>query len=194
METPLATREQILDQAQGLVQTLGYDGFSFADVADRVGLRKASIHHHFATKADLGVGLVSRFRRDCSTRLLGIDPGLDPIVQLAGFVGLFRETLEAGRMCLCGVLAAGFAGLPEPVRSEVQTAVGEMELWLARTIEQGRTSGAFRITGSPESQARFLLAGLEGAMLLSRLHNDLDRFEEVARALIEALRTPDRLA
>ncbi len=184
------TRDQILDQAQELVQTLGYDGFSFADVASRVGLRKASIHHHFPTKADLAVHLVARFRRDCSDRLAEVDPGADPGVRLDRFVGLFRDTLALGRMCLCGVLASGFVGLPEPVRAEVLAALGEMEAWLARAIADGRALGLFRPSGSPEQQARSFLGGLEGGMLLARVHGDPARFEESARGLLDALRAP----
>ncbi len=186
------TRERILDEAQNLVQTLGYDGFSFADVAGRVGLRKASIHHHFPTKVDLGVHLVARFRRDCSGRLAAVDPEGDPRARLDRFVGLFRETLALGRMCLCGVLSSGFAGLPDPVRSEVLAALGEMETWLARTIADGRDRGLFRASGSPQRQARVFLGGLEGGMLLARVHGDPERFEEAARALLDALLVPPR--
>lgn len=47
-------REQILTSAQRLVQQRGFNGFSYADIADEVGIRKASLHHYFPTKTDLG--------------------------------------------------------------------------------------------------------------------------------------------
>ncbi len=188
MEPAGATREQILDLAQGLVQTLGYDGFSFADVAGRVGLRKASIHHHFPTKADLGVELVARFRRDCSARLAALEAEADPGVRIDGFVSLFRETLQLGRMCLCGILASGSVGLPPSIRAEVLAAIAEMEAWLARAIAWGRALGRFRDSGTPEAEARFFLGGLEGALLLARVHGDPGRFEEAARGLLDAIR------
>ena len=47
------TRERILDSARRLLQTRSYAGFSFQDVADEVGIRKASIYSHFASKDEL---------------------------------------------------------------------------------------------------------------------------------------------
>jgi len=137
-------RSKILDNAQELVQTLGYDGFSFSDIAARVGIRKASIHHHFPTKKDLGVRLVERFRADCGARLVEAASDPAPIRRLLGYVELFRGTLLAGRMCLCGILAAGFGNLPDSLRSEVMAALDEQEEWLVRVIEDGRSAGDFR--------------------------------------------------
>jgi len=48
------TATRILDTAERLVQSRGYNGFSYADIAERVGITKASLHHHFETKATLG--------------------------------------------------------------------------------------------------------------------------------------------
>ena len=52
------TANRILDVAERLVQLRGYNAFSYADVAKAVGIRKASLHYHFATKGDLGLALV----------------------------------------------------------------------------------------------------------------------------------------
>jgi TetR/AcrR family transcriptional repressor of nem operon len=102
------TRTQLLERAFELVETRGYDGFSFADLAESVGIRKASIHHHFPTKADLGKELVERFRVECRARLEAIDRDLPPRNQLEAYATIFVETFDGGRMCLCGILAAGF--------------------------------------------------------------------------------------
>jgi len=187
MTPEIAMRQRILDHAQELVQTLGYDGFSFSDVAARVGIRKASIHHHFPTKEDLGVRLVERFRVDCRGRLAEAESETDPTRRLLGYVDMFRETLRAGRMCLCGILAAGFGNIPAPLRAEVMAALDDQEGWLLRVIADGRARGHFRPIGEARDQARSLLSGLEGAMLLSRAHDDLAPFEAVARTLLGAI-------
>lgn len=55
-------KNEILDCAQTLIQKRGYNGFSYADISSTVGIRKASIHHHFSTKVDLAVAVVERYR------------------------------------------------------------------------------------------------------------------------------------
>ena len=188
----LDMREQILDVATRLVQTLGYDGFSFADVAERVGIRKASIHHHFATKGDLGRALVERFRADCRASLDAIDGrGGGPWRRLVAFARVFESTLaEDGRFCLCGMLAAGCATLPDPVRAELVAALSEMEAWLEGVLRDGRDSSTFRFDGPPGRRARTILGGLEGAMLLARAHGEPARLRQAIPILLEGLRPP----
>ena len=47
------TAHRILDVAEELVQTRGVNGMSYADISARLGITKASLHYHFASKADL---------------------------------------------------------------------------------------------------------------------------------------------
>ena len=55
------TAELILDAAQVLVQEVGFNGFSYAHIAEKVGIRTASIHYHFPNKEDLGEALITRY-------------------------------------------------------------------------------------------------------------------------------------
>ena len=55
------TRERLLRETETLVRTRGYAAFSYADLSERVGIRKASIHHHFRTKEDLGAALIDSY-------------------------------------------------------------------------------------------------------------------------------------
>ena len=185
------TRTRILDTAQGLIQTLGYEGFSYADVAERVGIRKASIHHYFPKKSDLGIELIERFRGDC-LRHLGSLGGEDTVARIEGFVDLFRSTLRSGRMCLCGILAAGFANLTEELKGAVLLAISEQEQWVSRTLEDGQSRGVVRRDLSSEVMARNLLGGLEGALLLARVHGDTGRFEASVRCMIDGIRADSR--
>ncbi len=110
------TSERVLDIAQRLIQTRGYNAFSFRDIASEIGIKSASIHYHYPSKTDLGVALVSRYR-------LAFEGELDKISarskeapkRLKGFVALFRNTLDNQRLCLCGMLGAERDGLPGAV-------------------------------------------------------------------------------
>jgi TetR/AcrR family transcriptional repressor of nem operon len=177
------TETQILDAAQLLVQTRGYNGFSYRDLAEQVGITTASIHYHFPTKAGLGVALVRRHRQVFAVLRTRIDDeGRDPRAKLERFVSLFRQTLaDDHRMCLGGILATEHATLPADLQAEVRGFFEDNEAWLARLIEAGRRRRQFRDAGPAPAAARALFAALEGALLAARAFGDLDRFDAAAR-------------
>lgn len=183
------TAERILDLAQRLVQTRGYNGFSYADIAEELGIRKASLHHHFATKEDLGRELMARYRRRFAQALAAIDAGgKDPRRRLQAYAGLYAAVLRDGdRMCLCGMMAADFTTLPRAVRDEVRRFFDANEAWLAGVLREGRRSRSLKFQGTPENEARLLLDGLEGAMLVARSYGDPARFDTTSRRLLAAL-------
>ncbi len=183
-------REQILAAARDLVESRGYDGFSYADISDIVGIRKPSVHHHFPTKGDLGRALVEEFRAGCRAETARIErDGGRPVDRLMGYAKGFEEKLaDGGRMCLCGMLAAGKKGLPVEVSRELDEAIGEQEAWLAGVIADGQESGAIRDDEPARRLAQLVLAGLEGALLLARVRGGRAGFRGVAGALIDGLR------
>lgn len=182
-----STRVEILDEAQRLVQTRGYDGFSYADIAEVVGIRKASIHHHFPAKPDLAMALIERFQIECRARFDAINVSKNPRRKLERYVELFAESLGDGRMCLCGMLAAGFTSLTDPVRIALVEALGEHENWLGQVIRDGQQSGLFHTEPGHRDQARALLASLEGVLMMARLHADPSRFRSSSRLLLRRL-------
>src|SRR3954464_8698689 len=107
-ESSPPTGDVILDVAQELLQTRGYNAISYQDIADRIGIRKASVHHHFRNKSDLAHALVRRYRQRWGTFLKQIDEAkADPWKKLERYLGPFQETASSGdRACLCGVLGA----------------------------------------------------------------------------------------
>jgi TetR/AcrR family transcriptional repressor of nem operon len=185
----VSTADRILDIAEELVQTRGYEAFSYADIADALQIRKASIHHHFATKAELTRAVAARYRATFAGRLAGLDRDFpDPTRRLMRYVRLFQDALRQGdHMCLHGMLASDSATLPPPVREEMRGFFADQEAWLARVIGEGRVAGEFRFEGKPLAAAEALLAGLEGAMLLARARRDVAQFAAIALRLVGAL-------
>src|SRR5215470_20293832 len=108
-------REEILDVSEALIRTSGFNGFSTRDVADAVGIKAASVHYHFPTKADIGVAVTERYT-DRFLETLG-DPGRftrDRRQVMRHYVETFRKALVRDRkLCLCAVLGAETGGLPE---------------------------------------------------------------------------------
>src|SRR5262245_54685328 len=153
------TADRILDVSERLVQLRGYNAFSYADVAKAVGIRKASLHHHFATKADLGRALVVRYREAFLNALGTIDDkGDGALDRLERYAELYGSVLRKKRMCMCGMLATDAATLPKPVRESVAGFFTENVGWLARVLDQGRKRKELRFEGTPAAMASFFVS------------------------------------
>jgi TetR/AcrR family transcriptional regulator, transcriptional repressor for nem operon len=179
-----ATADQIVEAATAVVQTRGYNGFSYADIADAVGIRKASVHHHFPGKSDLGQEVARRYRHRFAEALSDLESETDDAgLRLERYADLYaRELSQHGRMCLCGMLAAEYATLPAGVQDEVRAFFDDQREWLVRALGHERPS-------RPEARrlADALLAGLEGALLVSRTDGSTARFRAIARVLIDGV-------
>lgn len=182
------TSQRILDVAERLVQTRGFNGFSYADVAVALGITKASLHYHFPTKADLGQRLIERYESRFLDALGTIDrSGLDARAKLRGYVSIYADVLRSKRMCLCGMLASDYVTLARPVREGVRRFFDRNEDWLVGVLEEGRTAGTLRFTGAAPVAAQALVGALEGAMMLARSYGEPARFEAVAERLVDGL-------
>jgi TetR/AcrR family transcriptional regulator, transcriptional repressor for nem operon len=182
-ESETATR--ILDVAERLVQLRGFNGFSYADVASELGLTKASLHYHFAGKAELGEALIARYARRFADALAEVDESIeDERDKLAGYADLYGKVLREQRMCLCGMLAAEYETLPGQMRRTVLSFFDANEAWLETVLEKGRRRGALVFEGSAREAARLIVSGLEGAMLVARPYGDVARFQAAADRLL----------
>ena len=182
------TADQVLDVAERLLQERGYNGFSYADAASQLDITKAALHYHFAGKAELGTALIERYASRFADALAAIDAsGADAAAKLAAYAELYASVLRDGRMCLCGMLAAEYQTLPAPMREAVMCFFDDNETWLTEVIESGRRAGELRVAGSAHDAARLLVGGLEGAMLVARLHHDTARFDASVDQLLAAM-------
>src|SRR5450755_86151 len=137
------TAQRILDAAEALVQVRGFNGFSYADVADELQITKASLHYHFRGKAELGHALITRYASRFTDALLKIDREVPaPPQMLHAYVGLYRIVLERNRMCLCGILAAEYQTLPEVMREAITSFFADNEIWLSDVLARGQADGS----------------------------------------------------
>jgi TetR/AcrR family transcriptional repressor of nem operon len=129
----------MLDVAERLAQTRGFNGFSYADIAAEVGVTKASLHYHFSSKAALGRALITRYTERFAAALEAIAATAEPApAKLGQYVELYEGVLVRDRMCLCGMFAAEFATLPAPMQAEVRRFFDGNEDWLAAILDEGR--------------------------------------------------------
>ncbi|HEY8076693.1 MAG TPA: TetR/AcrR family transcriptional regulator [Labilithrix sp.] len=182
------TADRILDVAERLVQTQGFNAWSYADIAAELGVTKASLHYHFPTKAKLGASLVARYAGGFDRALDTIDAKhKDPKKKLEAYVALYDGVLAKNRMCLCGMLAAEHETLAPDIRAALASFFDRNEAWLASLLESGRKGKKLKFSGKAVEEARMLVGALEGAMLVARSFGDVTRFRATAARLVSAL-------
>ena len=160
----MSTRDALLDAGEIRMKQVGYSGFSYADLAHDVQIRKASIHYHFPNKADLAQATMVRYRQSLAESLAGVSTTeVDGLV--AGFAQIFLDAYDGpGHGCLCGSLAADLDALPTSVRQEVEGWWGDCTAWLTGAIRHARPDHP-----DPRAAATLVLALFEGAMTAARV-------------------------
>ena len=185
------TRTLILDVAERLVQSRGFNGFSYAAVAEELSITTPALHYHFAGKAELGEALISRYAARFAEALDAIDANvLAAPAKLEAYTSLYLDVLRNQRMCLCGMLAAEYQTLPEAMTATVIRFFDDNEEWLAGVLEQGQGDGTLHFAGSARDAARMIVGALEGAMLVARPYADITRFQATASRLLTDLTNP----
>lgn len=184
------TSDVILASARTLIVNGGYNGFSYADIADVVGIRKASIHHHFPTKADLVRTLVLRYREDAQSGVAALEnSGGQPLDILRTYADHWAKCIEdASRpFCVCAILASELPSLPPEVASEVTAFFRFLSRWLTAVMERGAVTGSLTLSSSPEVEAETFLACVHGAMLSARAYGRPDMFAAVLHPALQRL-------
>ena len=178
------TREQILSVARELIQTRSYLGFSFQDVADKVGIRKPSLYHHFPTKEALGIAVLQdatqAFKNWTGAKVR------TPQAALEAYFRMYRDGLRAGfSVCPAGALAPGWDVINDDLRQAVREVRSTQVLWLTGVL------GALlpeRKSATPVGElAAYVFAVCQGALLAARMTGRVDDFDESIAQLKRSL-------
>jgi TetR/AcrR family transcriptional repressor of nem operon len=173
------TAERLMDLAESHIRNAGYGGFSFRDLAAEIGIKSASVHHHFPTKATMAAAVARRYADRFLDTVAG-QPNETAEDAIAMYRSAFRAALDRdGRMCLCGVLGAEAGGLPREVAEAILTFFNRCIEDLSRRI------------GGPDTKARALqvMATLEGGMMLARAFGSIEAFDQATASLAESVTT-----
>jgi TetR/AcrR family transcriptional repressor of nem operon len=161
MAATLDTSQRILDIAERLVQTRGFNGFSYADIAEAMKVTKASLHYHFRSKAELGARLIERYEKNFLAALAAIDAQTD--------------------------VAAEYGTRPDEMRDFLRHFFDANERWLVGVLKDGKRAKRLTFKGTPAEAAQALVGSLEGAMMIARSYGDPGRFEAVCERLLADL-------
>jgi TetR/AcrR family transcriptional regulator, transcriptional repressor for nem operon len=192
MSNNLSTADAIVACARTLIVAGGYNGFSYADIADVLGIRKPSIHHHFPSKVDLVRTLVSRYRQEALAGIADIERNTsDAFDQLRHYTGYWEAciTNASAPICVCALLASELPVLPEEIALEVRAHFRSLSSWLTSVLERGVQQGRFQLGGTPRVEAEAFMATVHGAMLSARAYGDPRMFGSTIRHLLDRLST-----
>ena len=170
-------KEEVLEAARRAAQSRGYAGLNFRELASEVGIKGASIHYHFRTKADLGVAVARRYWEASDATLQEMwERYPDPKEWLRHYPSTFRQSLENdNRICLCSFMSAEHDDLPEPVKAEVQAFADVNIKWLTKAVSA--TTGMDH--NDSARRARSIFAAVSGAQLMARSRADISVFDSL---------------
>lgn len=183
------TKTALLNSAERAARTRGFDGFSYADLAADVGIRKASIHHHFPSKAALSVALIERYYADLETACGEIDRDhTTGGTRLLAFIDRYRGALDGGHsLCLCVSFSTSTESLPDEVIIQMSRFRSMVLQWLTATFKFGKEDGTIKNVSNPELEAATALPLLEGAQLAARVEQDPQKFDFALQLLMNRL-------
>ncbi len=183
----LDTRSLLLTEAETLVRTLGFAAFSYADLSERVGIRKASIHHHFPTKEVLGNALVNSYLERFVTELDQLSSRrLDTRGKLLAYGDFFYEGLVDGKMPLCGALAGDIAYLPKSIQKNVERFFKVHLDWIERELRSGQVAGDILADIKPARAALQILSALQGASVIAWVLKDPSVVRMSLRTIVDS--------
>ncbi len=164
------SKRTILNLAESLLMDVGFNGFSYANIASELGVKNAAIHYHFPTKEDLACTVIQRYRERFklwtnNSRV----KDLPPAEKLAWFFSIYTDMrADQGKVCLVGAMETEFNSIPEGLQTEVKSLHRELLAWLQETLKEGRDAGVFLFNGEPANKAALILSSLQGALQMAR--------------------------
>ena len=185
-----STADDILQCAHALIVKGGYNGFSYADIAEVIGIRKPSIHHHFPSKSDLVKTLVARHLGQTQEGFNKLERAVpDPLEQLRAYVEHWKRCISDSSVsfCVCALLANELPVLPEEVVREVRAYFRFLSAWLTAVLERGASQGRFVLSSTPATEAEVFMATVHGAMLSARAYGDGEMFGRIMDPQLQRL-------
>jgi TetR/AcrR family transcriptional repressor of nem operon len=170
------TKEHVLEQAAALIRERGFRSTSIGDILERAGVQKGSFYYYFPSKEDLGHAVLDRWTEELRGRLLEFltDPeGPPPLERIAAALdGFVAEQEQNGCRggCPFGNLAVELADVDERFRARLAEAFGNLAKAFADLIARAQKDGAVAPAADPATLGHFVVACIEGGILLAKVH------------------------
>ncbi|EMJ97660.1 TetR/AcrR family transcriptional regulator [Leptospira alstonii] len=191
MKPVVDTREKIVTLARDYFQNVGFQSFSFQNIADDLGIKKASIHYHYPSKDELGLEILEVYYRDFEEYKKNIKER-SPRVRLFGLFKLYDSyTGENGRICPFGVVGAEYHVLAQTIRDKTRVLHNQHRDFLIQTLDDGIKDGSFTLTLGVRDTADLFMSAIQGAMQISRIRMDKEYFPKTIKSLKLMIQTKE---
>ncbi|RUR13212.1 TetR/AcrR family transcriptional regulator [Legionella sp. km772] len=183
-------QEKILTTAERLIQQMGYNAFSYKDIAREIGIKTSSIHYYYPSKEDLGLAVIEwqinylspLLEKIKSNKQLSLQEKLEDLVNL-----IFSLTLEDEmKMCLGGMLASDVLSLPDKIKMKTRYFFNLLEQWITEILTMEAYDKQGNGLYSESNLPKYILMQLEGSLLMARLYNDLS-YAKLLKQFIQKL-------
>ena len=190
---PLSTRQQIVEYSADMLRSNGFEGFSYLDISRQLGITKASVHHHFPKKVDLGLAL-------CDWTEEWLEQGLSHFDSKATSNwnkleryqrAAMKHSLNEQKICPISAFYSDLNKLPESIKERVK-ALDDYELdWVTQVMQDGIENNEFAENKNARALASLFIFSCKGALYHARLHRK-DLFQQTMKQL-EHLIKPNSL-
>ncbi|WP_420994161.1 TetR/AcrR family transcriptional regulator [Cupriavidus sp. 30B13] len=182
-----SVREQLLEHTLVLIRRRGFNGFSYRDLAELVGVKTSSIHYYFPAKDDLVLEAVKEYSARITERIRNIDASLPPHEQADAYLSFLRTAACGDQICLAGMLSTETLCLPETVHAELKAFYRMNEDWLMGLIERAQSEYGKVYPVSPRALAQVIYGALQNGLVVARLFCAPERLESAAELLMASL-------
>ncbi|WP_413582490.1 TetR/AcrR family transcriptional regulator [Bdellovibrio sp. HCB288] len=183
----METKRLALEIAKNHLQLRGYNGFSFQDIADELGIRKASLHYYFASKEDLGLALIEDYSNSFQ-EWTQKHAELDSLEKIKKFIDMYSTFSQDGlKVCPGGVFCIDYNTLPPNLKKTVCQLQEQIQEWLTKAVAEGIKSKSIRPTLKPKETATLIHATTQGALQIARMQNNPKAMKSTSLALLSLL-------
>lgn len=183
------TRKLALAEARKLVQTFGYNKFSFQHIANCLGIKKPSLYNHFATKEKLGIDLIEEYRLSFKEWSETVSV-FDPKAQIGAlFEIFFKFSCDLKKICPLSALIADSNSFSEQMQNTLRMLYDTQKSWLIHIIKQGQEKGLFCAHQSSEELSDLILALGLGSQFMARISNNPEQIHQLKDMALHLLVT-----
>lgn len=176
MTKRVSTETKILEVGLTLIQERGINGFSFADIAERIGIKKASIHYYFPTKLDLVKGVLVYYKHNFFVSLNAICQDKETLKEiLLAYGNLYKLNLQENNwVCLCSMLATESFSLDRELKQGVNDFFMRNIQWIE---EKMKSFGMKDLVAEERSNQLFVV--IQGIQIMTQSLEDVTYFEKI---------------
>ncbi len=161
----------------------GYRGTSLDDVLRESGVGKGNFYYYFKSKEELGYAILDRIVRGFIERTLEpsfADPSLPPLDRIHRFLDGVLETQRQRNCvggCPMGNLASELSDVHEGFRRRLAEIFTRWRERLTEALRDAQSDGSLAPACDATRLAQFLVASLEGAILMTKVTKEIQVME-----------------